>query len=283
MKNDNDLQFFEKSYTFLKSLWSELKHSKEIYGKEDSKTLKRYYSAWLKGEKYFSYAIYYTALRQMHLLKCMREGMKILDAGCGTGTEAIFYGLSGADVLGIDISDTRLKLAQKRKNYYEKKNNVKLKVNFSLNNIFNISGLFDIIWINEAISHIHPYEDFIKLCFNRLKKGGKLIIADTNKMNPVFFYRAKKEQKRSGGIITVKKEPKTGDDILYAVERIFTIYQIQTLMSALFKNIKLYPIGYIPFFFYNIFPNITRAIEQIVQYIPIIRNFSGSYILLCTK
>ena len=283
MKRENRLEFFEKSYNFLKLVGTELRKSREIYGIEDSKTLRRYYSGWLKGKEYFSYVIYYTALRHMHLLKYINNNVRILDAGCGTGTEGILFGINGADVLGIDISDTRLRLAQKRKNYYEKIFDVNLKVKFKLDNVFNVSGLFDIIWVNEAISHIHPFEAFLRLCFNRLKDGGKLIIADCNKLNPIFFYKAKEEQKKSGGVIITKKDPKTGDDIPYAVERIFTIYQIKLLLSKLFKDIKIYPIGYIPFFLYNRFPKETRKFEEFLQYFPIIKDFSRSYIASSTK
>ena len=283
MKSDNNYEFFKKSYDFLKLVRTEIKNRKENYGKEDSKTLRRYYSDWIKRKKYFDYVIQYTALRHKHLLKILKKGMKVLDTGCGTGTEVILYGVNGAEVLGIDISSARLKLAQKRKNYYEKLLKTKLNINFKLKNVFTISGSFDVIWVNEAISHIHPFDDFIRFCYNRLKDGGRLIIADTNKLNPVFFYRAKKEQKKSGGIITVKKDPSTNKDILYAVERIFTIFQIRSLISEIFNEIKVYPIGYIPFSFYNKFPNFTRKMEEIIQCIPIIKNFSGSYTLECKK
>jgi len=284
MKETDNIKFFENSYNFLKLLGTEIYHSIEIYGKEDSKTLRNYYSDWLRNKNYFSFASYYTALRQMHLLKYIKKDMKILDAGCGTGSDVILFGVYGGEVLGIDIRDTLLKLTQKRINYYEKIFNTKLNINFKQSNIFKISGLFDIIWVNEAISHIEPADNFISLCFKILKKGGKLIIGDTNKLNPIFYYKAKKEQKRRGGMIIKIKDPKTGEDVSYANERLFSIYEIKALLSNLFKNIEVFPIGYIPFFFYNKLPKISRKIEKIAShYIPIIKYISGSYVLVCTK
>lgn len=46
--------------------------------------------------------------------KAMQKGMKVLDGGCGLGTQTIFMAKMGAQVTGIDVSETAIKKARER-------------------------------------------------------------------------------------------------------------------------------------------------------------------------
>jgi 2-polyprenyl-3-methyl-5-hydroxy-6-metoxy-1,4-benzoquinol methylase len=46
--------------------------------------------------------------------------MRILDCGCGFGTESLIFALLGGKVLGVDLNVERLDIAKKRINYYKK-------------------------------------------------------------------------------------------------------------------------------------------------------------------
>ena len=52
------------------------------------------------------------------LVRILKEGKmkkcKVLDIGCGSGTNSIFLAKHGFDVVGVDISPTAIKLAKKR-------------------------------------------------------------------------------------------------------------------------------------------------------------------------
>ena len=220
----------------------------------------------------------------MHLIKNIKKGTKILDAGCGAGNEAILSGLLGGKITGIDINKTRLNLAKKRVAYYENRFNKKIDAEFYLKNIFNHRGEYDIIWAEEAISHINPAEKFIYYSFKNLKIGGKLIIADQNNLNPMVYIKRRKVQKKEGGSIITVIDPDTGEEILYAIERYFTIPSIKKLMSQFFKKIEIYPIGYIPYSIYRKNNMITRIIERdFLTKMPILKILSGAYVIIGTK
>jgi ubiquinone/menaquinone biosynthesis C-methylase UbiE len=48
------------------------------------------------------------------LLPSGLKGMKILDVGCGSGQDAVYYAKLGAEVYGIDVSKKEIEMAQKR-------------------------------------------------------------------------------------------------------------------------------------------------------------------------
>jgi len=220
----------------------------------------------------------------MPLLKKIKKEIIILDAGCGIGSESIFCGLLGAKVRGIDISKNRLSCARVRKLYYEKKFNKKINVKFELKNIFDVDGKYDIIWVNEAISHISPAEKFLELSYNLLKKGGSLIITDSNKLNPYIYIRIKKEQKKRGGTLLKVKDPTTDKQISYAVERCFTISQIKKMVSDKFEIDDIFSFSFFPFFIFKRFKRICTFVEyNIFGKISPFKLIAACYSIICTK
>jgi len=80
---------------------------------------------------------------------------KVLDVGCGAGTDAIFLASKGCKVTAIDISYEVIKIAQKR----AKK--AKVKVNFIAHDFMKTefeSGSFDFINDRGCFHHINPIE-----------------------------------------------------------------------------------------------------------------------------
>lgn len=159
-------------------------------------------------------------------LKRSRTQTRILDGGCGCGSEALLMSLFGRDVTGIDLVPYRVEFAQSRIPYYQSLSNDILKVHFINSNIFDFlesAENFDIIWLMESISHIHPAEKFIELSFKRLNQNGLLIISDSNAMNPVSWYRSFKIR---GALrwYTYREEKQTrkGRAVEVAEERIFS-------------------------------------------------------------
>jgi len=54
-------------------------------------------------------------LRRIGLEMCRpRDGMKVLEVGCGTGTNLRLYENAGCDVFGIDLSPTMLEMARQK-------------------------------------------------------------------------------------------------------------------------------------------------------------------------
>lgn len=104
---------------------------------------------------------------------------KILDAGCGTGKDCIYFASHGYDVYGIDLSQGMLKKA------FEKSKSKNLKVNLSLDDMRSLNfqnNCFDGVWTAAAIVHLSPKEKqkAIRKFYRALKQGGILHIGAQN-------------------------------------------------------------------------------------------------------
>ena len=108
----------------------------------------------------------------------------------------------------------------------------KLEMELRLDNLFDLSyeGEFDIIWVKEAISHIHPLPDFFAFARRALKAGGELVITDPNAENA--RKRRWVEARRHGPVITTFPHPRTGEPIPYADERILVIPELLADLQA---------------------------------------------------
>lgn len=284
IKNKADRNSYIRALTFWNLVSIEVKLSHKLYGKKDSEALKEYYKNIYNEKQYNKYISHYYAMRLTYLVKNIKDNIKILDAGCGTGTETLLCGFLGGNVLGIDISKKRINVAQKRKNYFIEEFKKEMAVEFKLKNTFEVQGKFDLIWVNEAISHIDPVDKFLKFCYNNIKIGGKILIADGNNLNPYLFLKNKKEQKRKGSIYIIKLHPITGEKISYAVERCFSILNIKKMLSRYFEIEMIFPFGYIPFFLFKKFEKIAKYLEyNILRKLPIIKLLSFSYVIIATK
>lgn len=86
-------------------------------GEFPAKTMQRYKELrkpWLKAEF------------PLHVLGDV-EGKRVLDLGCGNGSTAIFLGMRGANVLGVDLSPTAIQIATERARLYRMSDQVRFK------------------------------------------------------------------------------------------------------------------------------------------------------------
>lgn len=167
---------------------------------------------------------------------------RILDAGCGYGTESLLFSLAGDEVLGVDLVPERIEIAQSRIPYYQSQCDFPLRLKFFAANIFRFletAGPFDIIWLMEAISHIYPADEFLDLAFSSLNKGGKLIITDPNRINPVAWLRSIKIR---GALIHKPhmnfKDPESGVPVEYGQERIYSVFGLEKILRRTGFKIK---------------------------------------------
>ena len=103
------------------------------------------------------------------------NGEKILDLGCGTGELTFEIHQKGAEVTGIDSSETMLKNAQER------------FPGISFHAIsaeeYRNEGFYDAIFSNAALHWILNQEIALQRCFNNLKPGGRLVLEMGGKNN----------------------------------------------------------------------------------------------------
>jgi ubiquinone/menaquinone biosynthesis C-methylase UbiE len=161
IKDDLKSVLFFKVYEEYKNLW----------GNEDEKYLWEQVNIWIDDDKNLDGVISF--LESRFDLK----GKRILDFGCGWGTDLIFCLKKGYDAFGVDISWEKAKFHTLR---VQRKNYPKFWIErFILSQGENLpfkSESFDLVYSNQVIEHVKDPEKCISEIFRVLKKDGILYI-----------------------------------------------------------------------------------------------------------
>ena len=121
------------------------------------------------------------------------SGKKVLDYGCGNGVHSIFPAQEGAEVVGIDLSESSLKIAQER----AKKEGVEDKVKFLVMDCEKLEfpdNSFDMIFDGGTFSSL-DLEKALPELIRVLKPEGTLIGIETFGHNPLTNLKRKINKK----------------------------------------------------------------------------------------
>lgn len=223
------------------------------------------------------------------------DGARILDAGCGYGTESLIFSLMGKNVTGIDLVSERVELARSRRDFYQSLCAFPLEVDFRSANIFGLlrrCDMFDAIWVMEAISHIHPAEEFLSLARRRLTTGGRLIISDPNRISPLAWLRSVKIR----GSIRHKphqrfKDPETGWPVDYGQERIFSVRAARRLLRRF--GFRIQEVHVTGFMGTSLLPRkaletrtslrLLSSLDKAAKRVPVLKSLGSIYTIVAVK
>ncbi|MBU4466552.1 class I SAM-dependent methyltransferase, partial [Patescibacteria group bacterium] len=128
------------------------------------------------------------ALNEFIVLVGEPNEKKILEVGCGSGKDCIYFAEKGLNIIGLDLSSGMLEQARKN----AKKKNLKIQfVQSSMSQLDFPDAYFDGIWTKAALVHIAP-NDYNKVLseFNRvLKRDGFIHIWIQNFLWPKHILR----------------------------------------------------------------------------------------------
>lgn len=123
----------------------------------------------------------------------IKQGMRVLDIGCGRGEMVIFAAKNNAEAVGIDYSKNAIYLANFAKNGQseEIKNRISFKVMDAKKLSFSDST-FDMVILTDVVEHLYPEE--LKMVFREIRrvlKNRGLVIIHTapNKLFNDIFYK----------------------------------------------------------------------------------------------
>lgn len=124
----------------------------------------------------------------MVLLHKAKTPPRILEVGCGCGTESLWFALHGAEVVGVDIRDDRLQTARVRAAILQEIIGASVKVQFANASLFDLEtdASYDIIWMEQAFHHLEPRSAVYCKIAGLLRDGGWLVISETNALNPLI-------------------------------------------------------------------------------------------------
>ena len=120
-----------------------------------------------------------------HLIEQMRSP-KVLEVGCGLGTESLWFGLRGARVVGIDINTERLRVANARRDWVKSELDPLLDVEFHETSILDVTGTFDLVWMEQAFHHLEPRDEVMRKLAALLRPGGYFVASEANAFNPLL-------------------------------------------------------------------------------------------------
>lgn len=140
------------------------------------RNLSVHYGIWDNNTRNFQDSLQNTN-RYLANIAEIKQGEKILDAGCGVGGSAFFlHDNFNNHVEGITLSEKQYEYAKSIK-IKRKIHNINFSIQDYCNTNFN-SESFDVIWAIESITSAPDKQKFAREANRLLKKGGRLIIAD---------------------------------------------------------------------------------------------------------
>ena len=114
------------------------------------------------------------------------KGKKILEIGYGQGTDHAQFASSGAEMYGVDLTETHFQLAKLN---FELRG---LKGNFLLQDASNLpyeDNFFDTIYSFGVLHHTPDIDVCIKEAYRVLKPGGKIILSFYYKHSAFHWYK----------------------------------------------------------------------------------------------
>lgn len=109
---------------------------------------------------------------------------RVLDLGCGVGTQSLLLALLGARVVAMDLSERAGEVLVARKAWYERELHVKLDIDVVIGDAreidWNDLGVFNGLWSSFAFNMIQPSGQLLDRLISAMTRGSRFAIFDGN-------------------------------------------------------------------------------------------------------
>ena len=150
-------------------------------------SVQEYYNQqWSSSSQDMFALAFQEAIAQSYFYLGDLKGKKLLEIGCGSGEQAVYFAMQGAEVTIVDISLESLKIAER---LAVQKNTKLAAVQMNAEEMKFSTEEFDLIYINSVLMHVNQ-QKVLQECSRVLKKEGKLVIVEPLQYAPfVQIYR----------------------------------------------------------------------------------------------
>jgi 2-polyprenyl-6-hydroxyphenyl methylase / 3-demethylubiquinone-9 3-methyltransferase len=111
---------------------------------------------------------------------------RILDVGCGGGILSEALAKSGAQVMGLDLSDMAIQVAKQHAQQQ------KLEIDYRYESVEQIArehaGSFDVVTCMEMLEHVPEPRKIMAACARVLKPGGRAFFSTINRTPKAFLF-----------------------------------------------------------------------------------------------
>ena len=150
------------------------------------RSFEKYYHSYLQvfGER--MKALYSQQMKELGGLigQIDTNPVRVLEAGCGCGTESLWMALLGAQVTGIDLDEPRLAVARARQLQLERRLGRQVPVRWHCESLLDHEPEgYDIIWLEQALHHMEPRDLVLAKLKELLRPGGWLVVSEANGLN----------------------------------------------------------------------------------------------------
>ena len=129
--------------------------------------------------------VYAGQIAEAEQLVRARPGLRVLEAGCGLGTESLWLAMHGARVTGIDLRPDRLTAAVERGRFLQQHLGRPLECRFRIDSLLDMPErpAFDMIWMEQTFHHLEPRARMVAKAARLLAPGGHIVISEANAWN----------------------------------------------------------------------------------------------------
>ncbi|MCA9197816.1 MAG: class I SAM-dependent methyltransferase [Planctomycetales bacterium] len=147
-----------------------------------------YYDRMILAERYFLHHFAPYLMELDHTFQVKKERPRLLDLGCGVGTQAYLMGLRGASVYGIDFKPSRAAAAQAMKPWYTDSGGRDVEVTVDHGDAFQILDQLephshDGAYTQFALAYMTPHERMLRLIDRVVRPGGRILFREFNAGN----------------------------------------------------------------------------------------------------
>jgi SAM-dependent methyltransferase len=222
-------------------------------------------------------------------IPAMRPRSRLLDLGCGLGTDAILLHVAtGVRVAGIDMDDLSLDTCRVRLKHYRSwlrlaDDAILDPRKMNATNLAFDAVSFDAVWSNESVEHIHPPEDLFREIARVLSPGGTVFVLNQNGFS--VYEQLKALRKRGLRVYAPDVDPINGKQILIAEERLLTPHACaRMLQQAGFDDASVRMNGTIPSPIARLAsPDALARVDGMLCRLPIIRSQASDFVLIARK